>query len=80
MRSIVRLPRRATQLVVGILLYGLAIAMIVRGELGVSPWDVLTPETLQESFGLRALVIPDPVSETPLVVPLLHEGQELGSA
>ena len=45
-----------------------------------SPWDVLTPETLQESFGLRALVIPDPVSETPLVVPLLHEGQELGSA
>lgn len=60
MRSIVRLPRRATQLVVGIFLYGLAIAMIVRGELGVSPWDVLTLGIQVQSdlpFGLITVLI-----------------------
>lgn len=39
------------------------------------PWEVLTPETLLAAFGLRALVIPDPASETPLVVPLAQESQ-----
>ncbi|GGL35988.1 ABC transporter ATP-binding protein [Phycicoccus endophyticus] len=34
------------------------------------PWDVLTPETLRSAFGLDALVVPDPASGTPLVVPL----------
>ncbi|WP_424466011.1 YczE/YyaS/YitT family protein [Pseudoclavibacter helvolus] len=60
MRSIVRLPRRATQLVIGILLYGLAIAMIVRGQLGVSPWDVLTLGIQVQSglpFGLITVLI-----------------------
>ncbi|WP_172979716.1 membrane protein YczE [Agromyces agglutinans] len=36
------LARRLVQLFVGLFLYGIAISMIVRGALGVSPWDVLT--------------------------------------
>ncbi|MGF6823479.1 putative membrane protein YczE [Microbacterium sp. ZKA21] len=36
------LPRRITQLLVGLFLYGIGIAFIVRGEIGASPWDVLT--------------------------------------
>lgn len=36
------LPRRVTQLLVGLFLYGIGIAFIVRGEIGASPWDVLT--------------------------------------
>lgn len=36
------LPRRVAQLLVGLFLYGFAIAMMIRAGLGVSPWDVLT--------------------------------------
>ncbi|WP_096787562.1 ABC transporter ATP-binding protein [Rhodobacter sp. CZR27] len=35
-----------------------------------TPAEVLTPERLARAFGLRAQVIPDPVSGTPLVIPL----------
>ena len=35
-----------------------------------APWDVLTPEILREAFDLEALVIPDPSSGTPLIVPI----------
>ncbi|MCW3157630.1 ABC transporter ATP-binding protein [Micropruina sonneratiae] len=34
------------------------------------PWEVITPEVLATAFGLEALVIPDPASGRPLVVPL----------
>lgn len=37
-----RLPRRFVQLFVGLFLYGIGIALIVRGEIGAAPWDVLT--------------------------------------
>lgn len=37
-----RLPRRFAQLFVGLFLYGIGIALIVRGEIGAAPWDVLT--------------------------------------
>ena len=37
-----RRPRRLVQLVAGLTLYGVSIAMIVRGGLGLPPWDVLT--------------------------------------
>ncbi|WP_243225696.1 YitT family protein [Microbacterium sp. CIAB417] len=37
-----RLPRRVGQLLVGLFLYGIGIAFIVRGEIGAAPWDVLT--------------------------------------
>jgi uncharacterized membrane protein YczE len=36
-----RMPRRLVQLVVGLALYGLSIAMMVTAHLGTAPWDVL---------------------------------------
>ncbi len=35
-----RLPRRLTQLAVGLWLYGTAMAMFIRSGLGLDPWDV----------------------------------------
>jgi uncharacterized membrane protein YczE len=37
-----RRPRRLVQLVAGLTLYGVSIGMLVRGGLGLPPWDVLT--------------------------------------
>ena len=34
------LPRRIVQLLVGLTLYGVSMAMMVRGALGLDPWDV----------------------------------------
>jgi len=36
------MTRRITQLLIGLFLYGSGIALIVRGAIGVAPWDVLT--------------------------------------
>lgn len=36
-----RLARRLPQLYVGLVLYGVSLAMMVRGGLGLAPWDVL---------------------------------------
>src|SRR5690349_8657542 len=36
-----RLGRRLTQLVVGLVIYGLSLAMLIRAGLGNAPWDVL---------------------------------------
>ena len=36
------MPRRITQLFIGLFLYGIGIAFIVRGVIGAAPWDVLT--------------------------------------
>jgi uncharacterized membrane protein YczE len=47
--------RRLVQLFAGLFLYGIGIALIVRGELGVAPWDVLTQGIAQQTglgFGL----------------------------
>ncbi|OEV03962.1 YczE/YyaS/YitT family protein [Streptomyces oceani] len=35
------MPRRLIQLYAGLLLYGASLGLLVRAELGVSPWDVL---------------------------------------
>jgi uncharacterized membrane protein YczE len=35
-----RLPRRLVQLLVGLTLYGVSMAMMIRGALGLDPWDV----------------------------------------
>lgn len=35
-----RMPRRLVQLVVGLVLYGFTMALMVRGDLGLDPWDV----------------------------------------
>ncbi|WP_311252804.1 hypothetical protein [Nocardioides sp. AE5] len=36
-----RLPRRLVQLLVGLVLYGVSLGLMVRGALGLAPWDVL---------------------------------------
>ena len=49
-----RRPRRLVQLVAGLTLYGVSVAMMVRGGLGLPPWDVLTVglvKHLPMSFG-----------------------------
>lgn len=35
-----RMPRRLAQLSLGLVLYGISLAMMVRGQLGLDPWDV----------------------------------------
>ncbi len=35
-----RLPRRLTQLAVGLVLYGVSMGLMIRGALGLDPWDV----------------------------------------
>ena len=35
-------PAKSVRLVLGLVLYGVGMALMVRAELGVSPWDVLT--------------------------------------
>jgi uncharacterized membrane protein YczE len=37
-----RLPRRIGQLALGLFLYGIALALMLRASIGVSPWDVLS--------------------------------------
>lgn len=47
--------RRLVQLVVGLWLYGVGIGLMVRAEIGVAPWDVLTLGVQQQTglgFGL----------------------------
>src|SRR5687768_9552442 len=54
-----RLGRRLPQLYVGLVLYGLSLAMMVRGHFGAAPWDVLhlgLAEQLPLTLG-QALVI-----------------------
>jgi len=46
-----RLPRRLVQLYLGLALFGLSMAMVVRSELGNIPWDVLH-QGLADSTGL----------------------------
>jgi uncharacterized membrane protein YczE len=54
------LTRRLVQLYIGLFLYGMGIAMIVRGELGVAPWDVLTQGIAKQTglnFGLITILM-----------------------
>src|SRR4029453_16217706 len=53
------LVRRFVQLFIGLFLYGIGIALIVRGELGVAPWDVLTQGIAEQTglnFGLITVI------------------------
>jgi uncharacterized membrane protein YczE len=59
-----RLGRRLPQLYVGLVLYGLSLAMMVRGDLGLAPWDVLhsglirhVPITLGQAVVLMSFVV-----------------------
>ena len=59
-----RLPRRLTQLYAGLVLYGASLALMVRGDLGLAPWDVLhsgfvrhVPITLGQAVVLVSFVV-----------------------
>ncbi|MCW2764758.1 MAG: hypothetical protein JWO11_717 [Nocardioides sp.] len=70
-----RLGRRLPQLYVGLVLYGVSLAMMVRGDLGLAPWDVLhsglirhLPVTLGQAVVLMSFVVLllwIPLRETP---------------
>ncbi len=70
-----RLARRLPQLFVGLFLYGVSLAMMVRGALGLAPWDVLhsgfirhVPMTLGQAvilFSFVVLVLWIPLREMP---------------
>jgi uncharacterized membrane protein YczE len=70
-----RLGRRLPQLVVGLLLYGASLAMMVRGALGLAPWDVLhsgfirhVPMSIGQAvvmFSFLVLLLWIPLRETP---------------
>jgi uncharacterized membrane protein YczE len=58
--SRLRWTRRVTQLLLGLFLYGIAIALMVRAGIGVSPWDVLTQGLVVQTglpFGLLTNLI-----------------------
>lgn len=55
-----RLPRRLSQLVVGLVLYGVSMAMMLRSTLGLNPWDVFhagLTERVTLSFGQVTIVV-----------------------
>jgi uncharacterized membrane protein YczE len=59
-----RLGRRLPQLVIGLVLYGVSLAMMVRGAVGLAPWDVLhsgvtryLPITLGQAVILLSFVV-----------------------
>ncbi len=54
------MTRRIGQLALGLFLYGMGIALMVRGAIGVPPWDVLTQGIALHtglSFGLITVVV-----------------------
>jgi uncharacterized membrane protein YczE len=55
-----RLPRRLTQLMVGLVLYGASMAMLIRSGLGLDPWDIFhdgLTRHLPLSFGTVVIVV-----------------------
>lgn len=70
-----RLPRRLVQLHAGLFLYGVSLALMVRGDIGLAPWDVLhsgfirhVPITLGQAvvlFSFVVLVLWIPLREKP---------------
>ena len=70
-----RLGRRLSQLTAGLVLYGVSLALMVRGALGLAPWDVLhsgligfVPVTLGQMVVLMSFVVLlawIPLRETP---------------
>ena len=70
-----RLGRRVPQLFVGLVLYGVSLALMVRGALGLAPWDVLhsgfirhVPLTLGQAvvlFSFLVLLLWIPLREKP---------------
>jgi uncharacterized membrane protein YczE len=54
------LARRIAQLVIGLVLYGIALALMVRAGIGVAPWDVLSQGLVKQtgiSFGWMTNIV-----------------------
>jgi uncharacterized membrane protein YczE len=52
--------RRSVQLLIGLFLYGVGIAFLVRSDLGAAPWDVLTlgiEQRVPLSFGTISVIV-----------------------
>lgn len=70
-----RLARRLPQLIIGLVLYGASLALMLRGHLGLAPWDVLhsgfirhVPITIGQAvvlFSFVALLFWIPLKEKP---------------
>jgi uncharacterized membrane protein YczE len=55
-----RLPRRLIQLLAGLTLYGVSLAMMIRAQLGLDPWDVFhygVAAHLPLSFGTVTIIV-----------------------
>jgi uncharacterized membrane protein YczE len=55
-----RLPRRLLQLLTGLVLYGASMAMMIRAQLGLDPWDVFhygVATHLPLSFGTVTIIV-----------------------
>ncbi len=54
------------------------LAVMHRGEVRATgaPADVLTEQRIAEVFGLQARIVPDPVTGTPMVIPIASLGHE----
>ncbi|HET8970680.1 MAG TPA: hypothetical protein VFN19_06460, partial [Candidatus Nanopelagicales bacterium] len=55
-----RLPRRLVQLTIGLVLYGISMAMLVRSTLGLDPWDVFhygVAARVPLSFGTIVIIV-----------------------
>ncbi len=76
------MTRRIAQLLVGLVLYGFAIAMMVRAAVGVSPWDVLSQGVTNQTgipfgwvtniIGLLVLLLWIPIRQKPGVGTVLN--------
>lgn len=74
--------RRIPQLLIGLFLYGIAIAMMIRAGLGVSPWDVLAQGVSLQTgiafglvtnlIGLLVLLLWIPIREKPGIGTVLN--------
>lgn len=55
-----RLPRRLTQLMLGLSLYGISMGMMIRASLGLDPWDVFHAGVMEHtglSFGAVVVAV-----------------------
>ncbi len=55
-----RMTRRLTQLMIGLTLYGVSMGMMIRGALGLDPWDVFHAGVVAKtslSFGMVVIVV-----------------------
>ena len=55
-----RLPHRVAQLLVGLVLFGISMALLLRADLGLEPWGVLQYGLIQHipmSYGLMSIVV-----------------------